>query len=137
MGRRRWCAGGRVLTREGDYPRALSCRGSTGYSLPSHRQLGLTVLAAGAKVSPTGWHAGRDMSDCEIRIGELSEATLAEEWAAEFRLSITRALADQLETTLRPLEPAPLTAVALSAVLGAPACTHCSSRGTRLCREGR
>ncbi|MGQ5263300.1 GIY-YIG nuclease family protein [Micromonospora sp. ZYX-F-536] len=90
------------------------------------------MLAAGAKVSPTGWHAGRDMSDCETRIGELSEATLAEEWAAEFRLSITRALADQLETTLRPLKPAPLTAVALSAVLGRPGVYALFFKGERV-----
>ncbi|MEV0805317.1 GIY-YIG nuclease family protein [Micromonospora sp. NPDC050200] len=45
---------------------------------------------------------------------------MTDEWAAEFRLSITQALADQLEATLRPLKPAPLTAAHLSAVLGRP-----------------
>lgn len=45
---------------------------------------------------------------------------MTDQWAAEFRLSITRALADQLETTLRPLKPAPLTAAHLSTVLGRP-----------------
>ncbi|MFF0118221.1 GIY-YIG nuclease family protein [Micromonospora arida] len=45
---------------------------------------------------------------------------VADGWAAEFRLSITQALADQLETTLQPLKPAPLTADHLSAVLGRP-----------------
>ncbi|MEU7570085.1 GIY-YIG nuclease family protein [Micromonospora sp. NPDC049240] len=45
---------------------------------------------------------------------------MTDKWAAEFRLSITRALADQLETTLRPLKPTPLTAANLSAVLSRP-----------------
>ncbi|WP_329106864.1 Eco29kI family restriction endonuclease [Micromonospora sp. NBC_01699] len=45
---------------------------------------------------------------------------MTDHWTAEFRLSITRALADQLETTLRPLKPAPLTTTHLSRVLGRP-----------------
>ncbi|GAB3954640.1 GIY-YIG nuclease family protein [Micromonospora vulcania] len=45
---------------------------------------------------------------------------MADGWAAEFRLSITRALADQLESTLRPLKPAPLTAEHLSTIAGRP-----------------
>ncbi|BCJ58334.1 GIY-YIG nuclease family protein [Micromonospora endophytica] len=45
---------------------------------------------------------------------------MTKQWTAEFRLSITRALADQLETTLRPLEPAPLTLAYLSGVAGRP-----------------
>ncbi|MET7752812.1 GIY-YIG nuclease family protein [Micromonospora sp. NPDC005367] len=90
------------------------------------------MLAARAKVSTTVLRAGPDMSDCETRIGELSEAALAEKWAAEFRLSITRALADQLETTLRPLKPAPLTAVALSAVLARPGVYALFFKGERV-----
>jgi hypothetical protein len=129
--RRQGVAGWPGPDRDGDYSRALSCHGWTGYSSPRHRHL-LTVLVAEAEVSTTGWHAGLDMSDCETRIGELSEAALAEEWAAEFRLSITRALADQLETTLRPLKPAPLTAVALSAVLGRPGVYALFFKGERV-----
>ncbi|WP_430791281.1 GIY-YIG nuclease family protein [Actinoplanes sp. G11-F43] len=41
-------------------------------------------------------------------------------WIAEFRLSITRALADQLATTLQPLTPAPLKPETLSAVEARP-----------------
>ncbi len=37
-------------------------------------------------------------------------------WSADFRLSITRALADQLAATLAPLTPAPLTAANLARV---------------------
>lgn len=41
-------------------------------------------------------------------------------WIAEFRLSITRALADQLATTLQPLTPAPLNLTNLGTVQARP-----------------
>ncbi|MGK5738126.1 GIY-YIG nuclease family protein [Micromonospora sp. URMC 103] len=45
---------------------------------------------------------------------------MTDQWTAEFRLSITKALADQLETTLRPLKPALLTPAHLSRVSARP-----------------
>jgi hypothetical protein len=47
-------------------------------------------------------------------------STVADKWTAQFRLSITRALADQLATTLQPLDPVPLTAEYLANVEARP-----------------